>query len=243
MNEEFSAAYKTEIKERANEILIRSRVIKGFPVICSELIKELGKEVAIEVLPFSWIEKQGMKPEEILHSNDAETFEMNGRYVIFLNQSMPDVRLRFSASHETAHIVLGHDMEVITEYRKANNPKLKALYERYEAEANYFTACLLMPEAVINRLKALGCRINKQFLQETFKVSESAAQIRLQTLNRNSMRYISYWEKEKSLDDAVLLKFAGFIQKIAPRQKSDEEEYEYEEQMQEERNRWLAEGY
>ena len=58
MNEEFSAAYKTEIKERANEILIRSRVIKGFPVICSELIKELGKEVAIEVLPFSWIEKQ-----------------------------------------------------------------------------------------------------------------------------------------------------------------------------------------
>lgn len=243
MNEEFSADHKTEIKERANEILIRSRIIKAFPFKCSELIKELGKEVAIEIFPFSWIEKHGMKPEDMLHSKDAETFELNGRYVMFFNQVMPCVRLRFSASHETAHIVLGHDMEVITEYRKTKSPHLKALYERYEAEANYFAACLLMPEAVINRLKALGCCVSKEFLQTTFGVSEQAAQIRIQTLNRNSKRYFSYWDKEKSLDNAVLLKFADFIRKVSPRRKTYEEEYEYEEQMQEERNRWLAEGY
>lgn len=243
MNEEFSADYKTEIKERANEILIRSRVIKAFPFNCSELIEELGKEVAIEIFPFSWIEEQGMNAKDLLHSNDAETFEWNGRYVMFLNQAMPSARMRFSEPHETAHIVLGHDIEVITEYRKKKDQRLKVLYEKYETEANYFAACLLMPEAVINRLKALGCHITKDFLQRTFGVSEQAAQIRLKTLKRNLNRYISYWEKEKSLDNAVLLKFADFIQKIAPRRKSYEEEYELEEQMQEERNRWIAEGY
>lgn len=243
MNEEFSADYKTEINERVNEILIRSRVIKTFPFKCSELIKELGKEVAIEIFPFSWIDKNGMKAEDMLHSKDAETFEMGGRYIIFYNQIMPPVRLRFSAGHETGHIVLGHDMELITKYRQTNDSRLKPLYDQYEREANYFAACLLTPEAVINRLKALGCRITKEFLMSKFDVSEAAAEIRLKTLRKNSSRYISYWKRETSLDNAVLLKFSDFISKVAPRRMSYEEEFRYEEDMQEERNRWLAEGY
>lgn len=100
-----------------------------------------------------------------------------------------------------------------------------------------------MPEAIINRLKSFGCCITKEFLQTSFGVSESASEIRIKTLRRNSQRYVSYWTKDKSLDNAVLLKFADFIKKISPRRKSYEEEYRYEEEMQEERNRWLAEGY
>ena len=243
MNEEFSADYKKVVEERVNEILIRSRVITTFPFKCSALINELGKEIAIAIMPFSWIEEHGMKAEDVVLSKDADTVEMCGRYIIFYNQDMPPVRLTFSAAHELAHIVLGHDMEKITQYRKTKDSRLKPLYERCEAEANYFAACLLMPKVVINRLKALGCYITKEFLQKTFGVSEPAAQIRIQTLNRNSKHYIPFWEREKSLDNAVLLKFADFIQKVAPRRKSYEEEYEYEEQMQEERERWLQEGY
>ena len=243
MNEEFSADYKTEINERVNEILIKSRVVKAFPVTCPELIKELGNEVAIETLPFSWIDEHGMKAADVLHSKDAETFELGGRYIMFFNQAVPCARLRFSEAHEIGHIVLGHDMERITNYRKTNDPRLKALYEQYEREANYFAACLLMPEAVINRLKALGCRTTKGFLMATFDVSEAAAEIRLKTVGKNSARYVAYWKKDASLDNALLLKFSDFIRKVAPRRMSYEEEFRYEADMQEERNRWLAEGY
>jgi Zn-dependent peptidase ImmA (M78 family) len=243
VDEWFSTDYKKAVEERVNEILIKSRVITSFPFKCPTLIKELGKEIAIELFPFSWIEEHGMKAEEVVLSEDADTVELCGRYIIFYNQAMPSARLTFSEAHELGHIVLAHDIETITNFRKTKDSRLKPLYERYEAEANYFAACLLMPEAVINRLKALGCRITVDFLQSNFGVSEEAAQIRISTLRRNSQRHVLYWEKDKSLDNAVLLKFKDFIQKVAPRRRSYEEEYAYEEEMEAERNRWLAEGY
>ena len=184
-----------------------------------------------------------MNVDDVVSSKDAEAVEQCGRYIIFYNQNMPSVRIAFSIAHEIGHIVLGHDIEHITEYRKKNDSRFKELYGQSEIEANYFAACLLMPEAIINRLKSFGCCITKEFLQISFGVSESASEIRIKTLRRNSQRYVSYWTKDKSLDNAVLLKFADFIKKISPRRKSYEEEYRYEEEMQEERNRWLAEGY
>lgn len=243
MNEKFSADYKTDIEERVNEILIKSRIIKKFPFDCFSFIDEIGKEIAIALMPFSWIEEHGMKVNDVISSKDAEAVEFCGRYIIFYNQNMPSVRIAFSIAHEIGHIVLGHDIEHITEYRKKNDSRFKELYGQCEIEANYFAACLLMPEAIINRLKSFGCCITKEFLQTSFGVSESASEIRIKTLRRNSQRYVSYWTKDKSLDNAVLLKFADFIKKISPRRKSYEEEYRYEEEMQEERNRWLAEGY
>ncbi|MDD7014017.1 MAG: ImmA/IrrE family metallo-endopeptidase [Spirochaetales bacterium] len=243
MNTLLPADCKKDIEERVNEILIRSSTVKSFPFRCSTLIKELGSEVAIKIMPFSWIEEQGMNAEDVVHSKDAGTVESQGRYIIFYNQKMPPSRLAFSVAHELGHIILGHDMEKITQYIETKDPRLEALYKRYEAEANYFAACLLMPEVVINRLKSLGCHITKEFLQAEFNVSELAAEIRIETVNRNSRRYVSYWEKDKSLDNALLLKFNDFIRKVSPRKKTYEEEYEYEERMQEERNRWIAEGY
>lgn len=243
MNGEFSADYKTDIEERVNEILIKSRIIKKFPLDCFLLVDEIGKEIAIKLLPFSWLEEKEMNADDVVNSKDAEAVESCGRYIIFYNQNMPSVRIAFSIAHEIGHIVLGHDIEHITEYRKKKDSRLKQLYEQSEIEANYFASCLLMPEAIINRLKSFGCRITKEFLQTSFGVSESASEIRIKTLRRNSQRYVSYWTRDKSLDNAVLLKFADFIKKISPRRKSYEEEYRYEEEMQEERNRWLAEGY
>ncbi len=243
MNEEFSADYKTDIEERVNEILIKSRFAKKFPLDCFLLADEIGKEITIKLLPFSWLEEHGVKVDEVVSSKDAEAVEFCGRYIIFYNQDMPPVRIIFSIAHEIGHIVLGHDIELITEYRKKKDLRFKQLYGQSEVEANYFAACLLMPEAIINRLKSLGCYITKEFLQSSFGVSESAAEIRIKTLRRNSQRYVSYWNKDKSLDSAVMQKFSDFIRKTAPRRKSYEEEYRYEEEMQEERNRWLAEGY
>ena len=241
--EETTENYKSRAAERANEILIGSRAIRAFPFDCFSLIQELGKEVAIEAKPFSWIEEQGMNAEDVVLSEDAETFEMGEMYLIFYNQEMPQARLTFSMAHEIGHIVLGHDMERVTGYRKAEDPRHKALYDRYESEANYFASCLLMPEPVINRLRSLGCGITAAFLKEKFGVSGAAADVRIGTLRRNSRRYVSYWDKDKSLEDALLVKFEGFIRNIAPRMLSYDEECRYEEEMQAERDRWLAEGY
>lgn len=243
MNKEFSADYKTDIEERVNEILIKSRIAKKFPLDCFLLLDEIGKEIAIALMTFSWIEKHGEKAEDVISSKDAGVSEFCGRYIIFYNQDMSSARIAFSIAHEIGHIVLGHDIERINKYKKKKDPQFRQLYEQSEIEANYFAACLLMPEAVINRLKSLGCYITKDFLKASFGVSDSAAEVRIKTLRRNSQRYVSYWNKDKVLDNAVLLKFADFIKKTAPRRKSYEEEYRYEEEMQEERNRWLAEGY
>lgn len=242
MKEEFSADYR-KIEELVNEFLIKFRSIKDFPLDYVSLLKEIGNEVAIELLPFSWLEEHGVNPENILESKDAETKELNGRYIIFYNQKMPQSRILFSILHEIAHILLGHDLDLIQEYRKTGDSRFQALYGRYEKEANYFSSCFMMPRPVLNRLWALGCYITSDFLRTKFGASGEAAAICIKALQKSSTRNVSYWDKDKSLEQAVVAKFSDFIKKTAPRQKSYEEESLYEERMQRERDRWIAEGY
>ncbi len=85
MGDDFSTDYKTNIKELVNEILIKSRIIKDFPFGCFSLVDEIGKEIAIKLVPFSWIEEHRQKAEDVVNSKDAETIENCGRYIIFYN--------------------------------------------------------------------------------------------------------------------------------------------------------------
>lgn len=241
MKEEFSADYKS-IEDLVNEFLIKFRSIKGFPLDYVSLINEIGNEAAIALLPFSWLEEHGAKPEEVIESKDAETKELNGRYIIFYNQQMPPSRILFSILHEIAHILLGHDLDLIKEYRKTGDSRFMALYDRYEKEANHFSSCFMMPRPVLNRLCSLGCCITSDFLKTKFGASGEAAAICIKALQKNSTRSVSYWDKDKSLEQAVVMKFSDFIKKTAPRQKSYEEEGLYEERMQRERDSWIAEG-
>ena len=241
MGEEFTADYKGA-KERADEILLSSFIENKFPLDGFDLVKKLGSEVEIEIQPFSYFEEHGMKAEDVFHSDDAETFEMNGKYIIFYNQKKLKTRTGFSIMHETGHIFCGHDMELLTKYRQMNDARLAPLYKKCEAEANCFAAELLMPEPILRRLQKLGCRIDTNFLKKTFGVSEPAAKISIDKLKRSANRYIPYWKKDASIDDAILFKFSSFIEKIAPRRKGYMEEYEDELTMQAERDSWLANG-
>jgi len=242
MEEEFTADYKA-MKERADEILLSPFIGNKFPLDCFDLVERLGSEVAIKILPFSWIEEHGMKAEDVVHSKDAETFEHNGMYLIFYNQEIQKSRTGFSIMHEAGHIYNGHDMELLTKYRKTNDARLAPLYKKCEAEANCFAAELLMPEAVLRRLQELGCRIDAAFLKRAFGVSELAAKNGIKNLKRSANRYVPYWQKDASLDDAILMKFKPVIEKNAPRRKSQMEKFEDELAMQAERDRWLADGW
>lgn len=240
--ESFSADYNWAL-ERANEILISSKVITTFPFRASKLIEEMGREIYIPMMPFSWIEQHGMTGEEVTGSPDGAIIEMSGMHIFFYNERESPKRLTFTACHEAGHIYLGHPIEKLTEYRKSKNPRFKSLYDKCEKEANFFATQILMPEQVLKRLFELGCRIDEFFLQEKFGVSEKAASIRKKNMRIMYNWRIPYWENDKSLNDAVLLKFSDFINRTAPRRKSYEEEYAYEEEMEAERNRWIANGY
>lgn len=234
---EFTPDYKGA-KERADEILLSPFTKSTFPSDCFDLVEKLASEVAIKIFPFSWIEEQGMKVEDVVHSDDAETFEQGGRYIIFYNQIFQKPRTDFGIMHEVGHIYNGHDIEILTKYRKTKDARLEKLYKKYEAEANRFAAELLMPEVILRRLQELGCRVDVAFLQSAFGVSAQAAQISIDNLRRSANRSVSYWEKDASLDDAILLKFKAFIERNAPRRKSYTEELECELAMQAERDSW-----
>ncbi len=242
MEEEFTVNYKGA-KERADEILLSPFIKSMFPSNCFDLVEKLASEVAIKILPFSWIEEHGMKAEDVIHSNDAETFEQNGMYVIFYNQKFQKPRTDFGIMHEIGHIYNGHDMEILTKYRKTKDARLEKLYKKCETEANLFAAELLMPEAILRRLQELGCRIDVAFLQRTFGVSAQAAQISINNLKRSANKSVSYWEKDASFDEAILLKFKAFIERNAPRRKGYTEELECDLAMQAERDSWLANGW
>lgn len=241
MREDLSADYKTA-KERADEILI-SPYIKGFPLDWKTFISDISKEVAIAVLPYTWAAEKGFKLEDFIYSEDAQTSEANGRFLIFYNQNKKPERIEFTMFHESGHILLGHDFVLIKKYIETKDPQLKKVYDAYEAEANYFAACLLMPGILLEHLKGYGCIINSEFLQKTFGVSEQAALVRLKTLYKDKQIYSSYEESEQSLNDAILMKFGDFIKANAPRRKTFKEELEYEFEMEKRRNKWLSEGY
>ncbi|MDE6068257.1 MAG: ImmA/IrrE family metallo-endopeptidase [Treponemataceae bacterium] len=242
MEEGFTTDYKGA-KEHADEILLSPFIKNTFPPECFDLVEKLASEVAIEILPFSWIEEHGMKVGDVVHSDDAETFEKDGMYIIFYNQRSQKSRRDFGIMHEIGHIYNGHDMEIFTKYRKTKAARLEKLYKKCEAEANRFAAELLMPESILRRLQELGCRIDVAFLQREFGVSAQAAKISIDSLKRSANNSVSYWEKDASLDDAILLKFNAFIERNAPRRKSYTEELECDLAMQAERDSWLADGW
>jgi Zn-dependent peptidase ImmA (M78 family) len=75
---------------------------------------------------------------------------------IYYNDSMPRTRVRFSLAHELGHIVLGHGDYLVPEN---------------EAEANYFSSCLLAPRMAIHYSK---CK-NENDVAKIFNISSEAA--------------------------------------------------------------------
>lgn len=213
---DFSKAYS-----KANEILVSSHIVSTFPFSAFELLKE---QTSIPCRTFKKARSYGLNIEH-LGSESAIIIELGGKRIIFYDESKPMAHIKYSILHELGHDSNGHDLGI----------KDEEIYHRYEIEANYFVAQLLMPEQILRELIKRGVIITKQFLIKHFGVSGQAAQKRLDTLAKTNVEWRSRSEKE--YDDAILFKFASFIDGIFPRRAAFDFEVEYERQR--ERDSWF----
>ena len=212
----FSAAYS-----KANEILVKSRVISTFPFSPIDLVKE---QSAIKCRTYKKARKYGIDITAF-GSESATIFEYGGRQIIFYDDSKLMTHVKYSILHELGHPLNNHDFSVTD----------KEIYGRYEVETNYFAAQLLMPEQVLRELTNRGIRITKEFLMHHFEVSETAAKKSIETLAKTTVEWRSRQEKE--FDDVILFKFAAFIDSICPPRKNY---YDFEDEYdrQRERDSW-----
>ena len=225
--------------ERANEILVCSEEITGFPFSVYKVINEFTE---IEMRPFSSIDAGPLSPAQVVESEDGALFtDGEGHFLMFYNEGMPKTRRRFTGSHELGHYMQDHDMELITHYRLTKDPRFEPLYKKYETESNMFAAELLMPEPIIIELNRRGCLINESFLMRTFGVSYEVAKIRVKNIRR-----VYNWESFRryqsdcptSFDDIILQKYMPFINAVAPRNFSYEYDFEREQELELERQSW-----
>ena len=75
-------------------------------------------------------------------------YNIKGYKIIGINSSLDDENRRIICAHELGHSLLHPDMNVFFAMTQTN-----FLTEKFEKEADYFCACLLMDNSVINRLR------------------------------------------------------------------------------------------
>lgn len=114
------------------------------------------------------------------------------------------------------------------------------LYDKQELEANYFAAQLLMPEQIFSTLKDKGVQLNVTDIATYFKVSKEAAQKRLQTLNKRNSFKLS--NEQKMWDEVISFGYKNFIKSITSKHYHEKTWYD-DEAMEQERQRWIANGW
>ncbi len=205
----------------ANELLVSSKSIASFPFSPKKLIKEKsgivcrtyekGLEYGVNIRDFG--------------SESATIFRYHGKKIIFYDETKPEVHVKYSIIHEYGHDYLKHDLD----------KKDDETYRKYEIETNFFAAQLLMPEQILRELTRRGVAVNNDFLRKHFGVSREAAEKRIKTLARTNSEWRTRQEAE--YDDIILTKYSSFIDSICP--KSLYYDYEYEEDLQNQRDKWF----
>lgn len=212
----FSAAYS-----KANEILATSNVISTFPYSPFDLVRE---QMGIPCKSYQFaLSKYGLDVRD-LGSESAIVTEIGGRYIIFYDKEKPEGHIKFSILHELGHPANGHDLST----------KDMDTYQKYEVETNYFAAQLLMPEQLIREFQKRGKKITVSFLTQTFGVSITAAQKRIETLAKTSAEWRNRQERE--YDDIILLRHESFVNSVCPIRTIFNYEDEYE--LQRQRDSW-----
>lgn len=211
----FSEAYS-----KANEVLVRSKIISSFPYSPFLLVKELSPYVCRS---YAKAREYGVDMTNF-GSESAIIMKIRNRIIIFYDETKPASHIRFSILHEFGHPELGHSFCRVDELT----------YGRYEIETNFFAAQLLMPEQLLRELQKRGVVITVPFLVDTFGVSKEAAEKRIRTIDATNNEWRSKAERE--FDDIILHKYAAFLDSIRPLGDSFNFEHEYE--MQRIRNSW-----
>ncbi|MEO9504904.1 MAG: ImmA/IrrE family metallo-endopeptidase [Maribacter dokdonensis] len=114
----------------------------------------------------------------------------DGRNIIGLNQRHPEVRKRFTISHEIGHFKLHVDTPLFVDFYKGSmlyRTNHKRQDYKMEKEANTFAAALLMPQSLIsNEISKMSDDMDYDskllLLSQKFEVSQQAMDFRLKTL-------------------------------------------------------------
>ena len=130
---------------KASEVLIKSSVIQSFPFSPKKLVKE---QSSIVCRSYGKAKKRGVDITDF-GSKSATIFRLGGKSIIFYDETKPEPHIAFSILHEFGHDMLGHDF----------TKKDEECYRKYEIEANFFAAQLLMPEQIIRELQKKGVKL------------------------------------------------------------------------------------
>lgn len=204
----------------AEELLLSQIIPNGFPFKAKKLIKDV---TGIPCLKFAKAKEYGVNIDAF-GSDSALLFELNGRNIIFYDETKPREHNIYSILHELGHIINDHNM-------KCNEIE----YGIQEVETNFFVAQLLMPEQIIKEFRRRGQDITIEFLKKNFGVSTQAAFKRLETMERT----YEFDKKvnENNYDEAILIKYLPFIDKTVPQgNELDWYENDYEQDL--ERDGW-----
>lgn len=106
-----------------------------------------------------------------------------GKPIIYVEKSHPQVRRRFTVAHEVGHLVLGHLSDGSGELIDDAERLRSGVWNIEERNANAYAAELLMPLDLLRQALRAGIRSVKD-LSILFGVSEEAMRIRLVTLRR-----------------------------------------------------------
>lgn len=130
--------------------------------------------------------------EELLEDSFSGAAVVDGsKKIVMVNASHPEVRKRFSTAHEIGHLLLHGNQTLsidshspLVMFRDENSSKG---VDWREKEANFFAACLLMPQKkVLAAIQEIGSgsvsEEQIQLLAEKFEVSTQAMCIRLTQL-------------------------------------------------------------
>jgi Zn-dependent peptidase ImmA (M78 family) len=97
---------------------------------------------------------------------------------ILVNEEDAGVRQTFTIAHELGHKVLHEEWAKSEAYRVLWRDPRKQGKDRWEQEANFFAANLLMPRQMVDEFKAFPAPV----VARIFAVSEQVARFRLQNL-------------------------------------------------------------
>jgi len=122
-------------------------------------LERLGYDVqTVDCLGESTLQGKRVRIAGLLDRNDQ---------IVRLSRQFPEPELLYTASHELAHVVLGHQGEMIHRDRPMDPSTWQK--DPKEREADYFAACFRMPEKSVRRY------FEEIFLTEHFVLTEATA--------------------------------------------------------------------
>ena len=105
-------------------------------------------------------------------------YNIKGYKIIGINSSLDDEARRIICAHELGHSLLHPDMNVFFAMTHTN-----LLTERFEKEADYFCACLLMDASVISRLRAENEQLTASEVSSICSMPQKIVDIWLEAAN------------------------------------------------------------